>query len=152
MADKHLRDFGRSLPMSLLRAREAVMKKFIPSLKEHDLSPQQWRVVRALQDEDELEFYELSERCYLLKPSLSRIVRNLEARQLIERKVAENDQRRAVINLTDDGRELFAQVAPKSIERYDYIADKFGSGKLELLYELLDELVDKIDGGEDDHS
>ena len=97
MPNKHLRGFKRSLPMSLLRAREAVIKKFLPSLKEHGLSPQQWRVIRALREETELEFYELSERCYLLKPSLSRIVQNLEARQLIERQTAEHDQRRSKI-------------------------------------------------------
>ncbi len=28
-----LREFGKSLPMTLLRAREAVMKKIIPTLK-----------------------------------------------------------------------------------------------------------------------
>ena len=145
MSDKNLRGFKRSLPMSLLRAREAVMKKFAPSLKEHNLSSQQWRVIRALQDESGLDMSELSARCYLLMPSLSRIIQNLEARQLVERRAVETDQRRSAIFLTDNGRELFAQVAPKSAERYDHITAKFGYGKLELLYELLDELVEKID-------
>ena len=31
------------------------------------------------------------------------------------------------------------------MERYKLITEKFGYGKLELLYELLDELIDKID-------
>ena len=31
------------------------------------------------------------------------------------------------------------------MERYNLITEKFGYGKLELLYELLDELIDKID-------
>jgi hypothetical protein len=30
-----MRDFSRSLPMSLLRAREAVMRQFRPSLRHH---------------------------------------------------------------------------------------------------------------------
>ena len=69
--------------MALLRAREAVMKKFIPALREHNLSPQQWRVIRALNEEDGLDISELAERCYLLMPSLSRIVPNLESRNLL---------------------------------------------------------------------
>ena len=145
MADRYLRGFKRSLPMSLLRAREAVMKKFMPSLKEHNLSPQQWRVIRALQDENGLDISELSARCYLLMPSLSRIIRNLESRGLVERYTVETDQRRAAIFLGNKGRKLFALVAPKSVERYNYIAQKFGADKLELLYDLLDELVEKID-------
>ena len=43
-----MREFSRSLPMSLLRAREAVMRQFRPSLREHGLTEQQWRILRAL--------------------------------------------------------------------------------------------------------
>ena len=68
--DLKLGEFGKSFPMSLLRAREAVMKKFIPTLKKHDLSPQQWRVIRFLEQEDGLEMSELAERCFLMVPSL----------------------------------------------------------------------------------
>ena len=145
MVDKDLRGFSRSLPMSLLRAREAVMKKFIPSLKERNLSPQQWRVIRALEDENGLDISELSERCQLLMPSLSRIIQNLESRDLVQRQSVETDQRRSAIFLTDSGHELFNLIAPKSAERYEYITEKFGYGKLELLYDLLDELVEKIE-------
>ena len=37
-SEKALRSFDRSLPMALLRAREAVMKKFLPSLRANNLS------------------------------------------------------------------------------------------------------------------
>lgn len=146
--ENSLRSFHRSLPMSLMRAREAVMKKFLPSLKEHNLSSQQWRVIRALEQTDGLELSALSERCYLLMPSLSRIIQNLEARKLVRREAVETDQRRSAIFLTEEGRGLFYLVAPHSVERYEFISEKFGPGKLELLYELLDELVEKIDEGE----
>jgi len=143
-----LPDFDRSLPMSLLRAREAVMSKFIPSLKEHGLSAQQWRAIRSLDQEDGIEISELSKRCYLLKPSMSRIVQNLESRQLIERRNVASDQRRTALFVTQAGRNLVAQVAPKSEERYQFISQQFGNGKLELLQELLDDLVSAIN--EDD--
>ena len=145
MTDSNLRSFKRSLPMSLLRAREAVMKKFMPSLKKHDLSPQQWRVIRALVAQNGLEISVLAERCYLLMPSLSRIIQNLESRELIRREVVESDQRRSAIFLTKSGNKLFEKVAPMSAERYDHIAEKMGAEKLETLYELLEELVEKID-------
>lgn len=147
---KDLRGFDRSLPMALLRAREAVMKKFNPSLRENDMSSQQWRVIRALNEEDGLDISELAERCYLLMPSLSRIIQNLEKRDLVSRAQSKTDNRRSVISLTEDGQKVFNVIAPKSIERYDYITERFGYGKLELLYELLDELVEKLeDEGED---
>ena len=39
---------SRSLPMQLMRAREAVMKRFRPHLTERGLTDQQWRVIRPL--------------------------------------------------------------------------------------------------------
>lgn len=140
-SDLKLREFGKSLPMSLLRAREAVMKKIIPTLKKHDLSPQQWRVIRFLEQEDGLEMTELAERCFLMVPSMSRISKNLEARGLIKRCVVATDQRRSELFLTDSGRSLYKVIAPKSAERYEHITQQFGQEKIDLLYELLDELV-----------
>jgi len=144
-AGKELRGFNRSLPMALLRAREAVMKKFIPSLRENDLSSQQWRVKSALNEEQGLDITELGDRCFLLMPSLSRIIQNLEKRILVTRSHSEADNRRSVISLTVAGEKLFKEIAPASVERYNLITEKFGYGKLELLYELLDELIEKID-------
>jgi homoprotocatechuate degradation regulator HpaR len=143
--NKTLRAFDRSLPMALLRAREAVMKKFIPSLRENGLSSQQWRVIRALNEEEGLDITELAHRCFLLRPSLSRIIQNLEKRELVIRNQSSSDNRKSVISITAPGKKLFQKIAPKSVERYDLITEKFGYGKLELLYELLDELIEKID-------
>lgn len=142
---KRLRSFERSLPMALLQTREAVMKKFIPSLKEHGLTSQQWRVIRALEHESGLDISTLAKRCHLLMPSLSRIINHLGKENLIERQVSDSDQRRSKILLTDSGRALFAKVAPKSIERYAAIEEKYGIRKLELLYELLDDLIKTLE-------
>ncbi len=142
---KKLRSFERSLPMTLLQTREAVMKKFIPSLKEHGLTPQQWRVIRALEHETGLDVSTLAERCHLLMPSISRIINHLDKEKLIERQVVDTDQRRSKIFLTIAGKNLFAKVAPKSVERYVAIEEKYGVRKLELLYELLDDLIKTLE-------
>src|ERR1700740_3545620 len=101
-----MREFSRSLPMSLLRAREAVMRQFRPSLRRHDLTEQQWRILRALADIDAIEFTELAHTAFLLAPSLSRILRDLEARGLVERKTAETDLRRGLVSISDKGLRL----------------------------------------------
>jgi homoprotocatechuate degradation regulator HpaR len=131
--------------MTLLQSREAVMKKFIPSLKAHDLTSQQWRVIRALEHESGLDMSTLAQRCHLLMPSLSRIITHLDKRELIERQAVDSDQRRSIILLTEKGLALFAKVAPKSVERYVEIEEKYGVRKLELLYELLDDLINTLD-------
>src|SRR6202789_1482182 len=98
-----MREFSRSLPMSLLRAREAVMRQFRPSLRRHGLTEQQWRILRALTAVEAIEVTELARVAFLLGPSLSRILRDLEARHLIERRTAKADLRRAMVSISARG-------------------------------------------------
>src|SRR3954463_2779489 len=135
-----MRDFSRSLPMSLLRAREAVMRQFRPSLREHGLTEQQWRILRALAAIDTVEVTELARTAFLLGPSLSRILRDLEARNLIERKTAKADLRRGEVSISPKGLKLIEAVAPTSEAIYAEITSRYGARKLAELQDMLAEL------------
>jgi homoprotocatechuate degradation regulator HpaR len=141
-----MRDFSRSLPMSLLRAREAVMRQFRPSLRQHGLTEQQWRILRALATIDAVEVTELARTAFLLGPSLSRILRDLEARHLIERKTAKADQRRSMVSISEKGVKLMASVAPTSEAIYAEITRRYGARKLSELQEMLGELEQSLAG------
>lgn len=141
-----MRDFSRSLPMSLLRAREAVMRQFRPSLREHSLTEQQWRILRALAAIEAAEVTELARTAFLLGPSLSRILRDLEARNLIERRIAKADQRRSMVSISEKGVKLMASVAPTSEAIYAEITRRFGARKLAELQEMLGELEQSLAG------
>jgi len=132
-----LRDFRHSLPMELLRAREAAMARFRPVLREHGLTEQQWRVIRALADTKQIDASELARRSFLLAPSLTRILQFLEKEMLVKRTSDSSDQRRSVLTLTAKGRQLFERVGPDSEARYAEIEAEFGQDRLEALYELL---------------
>ena len=132
-----MREFSRSLPMSLLRAREAVMRQFRPSLRNHGLTEQQWRILRALTAVEAIEVTELARMAFLLGPSLSRILRDLEARQLVERKTAEADQRRAVVSISAKGIKLIELVAPTSEAIYQEITRRYGVDRLAELQGML---------------
>ncbi len=126
--------------MALLNAREAAMSQFRPLLARHDLTEQQWRVLRALGAQDEpVDAGTLVATTSLQAPSLSRILANLADRQLIDRSSASNDQRRAVIGLSKSGAALVATVAPESESIYATIEAQFGAKRLK---ELLTELAD----------
>lgn len=132
-----MRDFSRSLPMSLLRAREAVMRQFRPALRHHGLTEQQWRILRALAAVETIEVTELARTAFLLGPSLSRILRDLEARQLIERRVVIADQRRSVMSISARGVKLMEAVAPSSEAIYAAITRRYGARKLAELQDML---------------
>src|SRR6266516_1788021 len=135
-----MREFSRSLPMSLLRAREAVMRQFRPSLRQHGLTEQQWRILRALTAVETIEVTELARVAFLLGPSLSRILRDLEARDLIERRTAEADLRRGVVSISPKGLKLIEAVAPTSEAIYAEITNRYGARKLAELQDMLAEL------------
>ncbi len=138
--DIPMRSFDESLPMALLAARETAMQLFRPMLAAHELTEQQWRVLRALSaSESPIEVGPLAERTTLLAPSLSRILTNLESRDLITREPVATDQRRANIALTPAGHDLVRRVAPSSEARYNLIEEQFGAARL---HQLLRELHD----------
>jgi homoprotocatechuate degradation regulator HpaR len=139
-----MREFSRSLPMSLLRAREAVMRHFRASLRDHGLTEQQWRILRALGSVDTIEVTELARLAFLLGPSLSRILRDLEARHLIERKVAKADLRRGLVSISARGLKLMETVAPSSEAIYAAITRRYGARKLRELQDMLHALEDSL--------
>ena len=132
-----LREFSRSLPMALLRAREAVMERFRPLLRRHGVTEQQWRVLRALSVAPESSASELGEATCIGLPSLSRILRALELRQLIERPLAQADLRRSVLSFSAKGLKLMEAVAPSSEAIYAAMTKRYGARKLAELQDML---------------
>jgi homoprotocatechuate degradation regulator HpaR len=139
-----MRPFDQSLPMALLRAREAVMRGFRRLLRSHGLNEQEWRIMRALVEADELEIGELAERVFILKPSATRTMKNLEARGIVGRNRPISDQRRALISLTAKGRALFDRLAPHSEQEYARITQRIGRRDMEELYLLLGRVTDAL--------
>lgn len=143
-----MRDVELSLPLQLLKAREAAMARFRPMLRSHGLTEQQWRVIRVLAAADGLDGRELARRSFLLAPSLTRILQNFETLAWVRRGAHASDQRRVLFELTAKGRKLFDAVAPDSERLYAAIADEFGVAKLETLYALLAEFSMALGVGE----
>jgi len=142
-----MRPFDQSLPMALLRAREAVMRGFRRLLREHGLNEQEWRIMRALMEAQELEIGELADRVFILKPSATRTVKNLEGRGIVGRNRPTSDQRRAVISLTANGRALFDELAPHSEREYSRITQRIGRRDMDELYLLLGRVTDALNRG-----
>jgi homoprotocatechuate degradation regulator HpaR len=129
----------------LLRAREAVMCLFRPGLRSHGVTEQQWRIMRALAHSGSMEVTELADATFLLGPSLSRILPDMEKRQLVSRKQVESDLRRSVVSLEPKGLRLIAAHAPDSERIYSEIARRFGDERMTQLFILLQELQESLE-------
>lgn len=139
-----LPSFHRSLPMLLLRGRDAAMLHFRPILHEAGLTEQQWRVLRALKDSIPSDISSLAKKCYVLLPSMSGIVQRLETKGLVQRQENSNDQRSSLISLTSEGESVIQELIPRLSACYQVIQELMTEEKLEQLYSLLLELEDKL--------
>jgi homoprotocatechuate degradation regulator HpaR len=140
-ANLAMRPFGRSLPMQLLRAREALMQEFRPHLRKHGLSEQQWRVLRALAEAGSMEIHALGAMCQIHPASLSRMLPNLENEGRIERRPAAEDQRSTIVSITAAGKLLFQRMAKESEQIYASIERRIGPRELKQLYDLLEKTI-----------
>ncbi|WP_043199745.1 homoprotocatechuate degradation operon regulator HpaR [Pseudomonas putida] len=129
-----------SLTLSLLQAREAAMAFFRPLLNQHDLTEQQWRVIRILKQHGELENYQLAELACILKPSMTGVLGRLERDGLVRRQKAAQDQRRVFVSLTEGGEACFASMKEGMEANYQKIQAQFGEEKLQQLIGLLNDL------------
>ncbi|NIE75134.1 homoprotocatechuate degradation operon regulator HpaR [Pantoea sp. Tr-811] len=129
-----------SLTLSLLQAREAAMAFFRPLLNEHDLTEQQWRVIRILHQQGELESHQLASLACILKPSMTGVLSRLERDGLVCKRKAAEDQRRVFVNLTDAGQACFASMRDGMEANYQKIQAQYGEEKLQQLMSLLNEL------------
>ena len=132
-----MRKFDDSLPIKLLKAREAAMSFFRPILQEISLTDQQWRVIRALNEFGPIESKQLAECCCILSPSLTGIIKRLEQQGFVQRRKSEEDQRRVLLSLTKHAQQIFDDISPRLEQRYSKMTEQFSEEKMQQLKELL---------------
>jgi len=136
--------FSDSLPLRLLRAREAVMARIRPMLRAHGLSEQQWRVLRTLDGDAELEMSQLAQRVYMHLPSVTRMLSAMQAQDLVARRTAEHDGRRILVSITAKGRDVIDTVTPEAADIAADIEWRFGGARIARLKRLLEELEEAL--------
>jgi homoprotocatechuate degradation regulator HpaR len=131
----------RSLPLALLRARETVMSPIRAVLKAHDMTDQQWRVLRVLHENGLMDAKELAKSACVLAPSLTRIIKHLEQQKMLTRGVDGKDGRRVLLKILPLGSELIESVTPEVQVIYQALSDKYGAQKMSDLLDLLHDVV-----------
>lgn len=132
----------RNLPRLLLQARESVMAHTRPSLRQHGLSDQQWRVLRVLGEHGTVETGRVAREAYILGPSLTGVLARMERDGLIRRERDPADQRRSVIEATPKGLKMVDRLSHTIESHYQWLEKSLGKQKLAELYVLLDQLIE----------
>ncbi len=134
----------KSLPIMLLRAREAVMFRIRPMLRQIGVTEQQWRVLRVLEESGELDVSTLAERAAILGPSLTRILKTLREVGYIDVRRDRDDRRRSLASLTPAGATLIASAADDSAAVFAAIHAEFGTERTQALLRELDALTEVL--------
>jgi homoprotocatechuate degradation regulator HpaR len=145
---RKLPPFEQSLGAVLLAAKESVIAPLRPTLREHNITEPQWRVMRVINDRGMTDATDLAEVGLLHAPSVTRILRELEDRKLIVRESDVNDRRRMVVVLSSEGREFVKEISRSMLGVLREYSDRFGTDRLERLADELRALSAAIKGVE----
>ena len=135
---RKLPPFDESLAGRLLAAREALIGPIRPVLREAGITEQQWRVLRVLIDQGDVDLTTIAAKALLRPPSLTRILRELTSRTLVERQADAVDARRSIVRILPAGRRIVDTTTRATLSMLDRYAAVFGS---ERIVRLRDELA-----------
>lgn len=134
----------RDLPVKLHRTREAFAAQFRATFQRHDITDQQFRVLRILSHADMLETGQLARLSMLLGPSISRILKDLIGRGLVTRHNTSADGRVFHHRITPKARRLIDGVLLEFDPFYEALARRFDNAAAVELNGALDRLLQAL--------
>ena len=126
------------------------MMRFRPHLRSHDITEQQWRILRVLAEQKRADMFELSQLCIIQPSSLSRIIPLLVSRGLLCREVDRKDLRRVPVSLTPQGQSLLRIMSAESAKIYSQLEADITAARLAEIYRVLDYRIADYNLGENE--
>ena len=132
--------FLDSLPMILSRSLDDIMPQYRSLFQAHGITDQQWRVMRALWEQEHLTSKKISQITLIPAPSLVGILDRLEKKGLLGRLRSVKDRRLVFIRPTRAGRELQELMLPKIEEIHNFLKERVTSTEWNEMKRILDKL------------
>ncbi|MFB0613505.1 MarR family winged helix-turn-helix transcriptional regulator [Aurantiacibacter poecillastricola] len=127
------------LPYQLSLASNAVSGRIAMEYRQRwGLSIPEWRVMAVLGDVGPLTQRDLTRRTLMDKVAVNRACKGLEERDLGVRTPNESDGRSHLLDLTEAGRAMHAEIMPLAREIERQMFDGFSKEELDLFRRLLD--------------
>lgn len=109
-----------------------------------EITIEQWSVLYHLWKEDALSQQELCNRTFRDKPSITRLVDNLEKQDLVKRMPAKDDRRINLICLTDKARELQQVTIDLANQTMDVALQSVSKDEIETVKQVLQRVYDNL--------
>ncbi|MDX2183312.1 MAG: MarR family transcriptional regulator [Gemmatimonadaceae bacterium] len=132
------RNAAQEASLSLLRTADLFRRLGAATLAPHDLTLQQYNVLRILRGANgPLPTLEIAERMLEQAPGITRLVDRLEAKQLVERIPCKTDRRQVHCRISATGLELLETLDPVMEEADGLLARALSPEQLQQLIDTL---------------
>ncbi len=111
-----------------------------------DITIEQWTILYHLWKEDCLSQQELCNRTYRDKPSITRLIDNLERQKLLKRASHRKDRRINLVCLTDAGRALQETTLAIANQTMDEALTDVRKDDIETVKKVLQKVYDNLNG------
>lgn len=118
------RNAAQEASLALLRTTDLLRRVATARLTPHDLTLQQYNVLRILRGaQGPLPTLEIAERMLEQAPGITRLIDRLEAKQLVARVPCKTDRRQVHCHITPTGLELLSRLDP-DIDQADGLLER----------------------------
>ena len=130
------------------KASTAIARRLQKNFKQSnvDITIEQWSVLYHLWKQDGLSQQQLCDATFREKPSITRLVYNLEKLQLVKRVANKDDRRINMIYLTDQARDLQEQTMQLANQTLNEALEGVTNGQIEIAKEVLQQVYDNLAG------
>lgn len=124
----------------------AITRKLYRRFREEgvEVTPEQWTVLHQLWNKEGVTQQELCVNTFKDKPSMTRLIDNLEKLNLVERRTNKEDRRINMIFLTPAGRNLKEKIQPIVMRSMQMAFEGIGEDELELLRKGMNKIFNNI--------
>ena len=131
--------------VNILRTSEVLMRHQTEFLKQFELTPSQFNVLRILRGSraDGLICREISERMVAFDPDVTKLLDRLEARGFITRERQQKDRRVITVRITEEGLALLKKIDQPILDSVGELLGHMSEKKLKTLNGLIEEAREK---------
>ena len=128
------------------KASTAIARRLQKNLKQAnvDITIEQWSVLYHLWKEDGLSQQQLCDATFRDKPSITRLVDNLEKLQLVKRVASKDDRRINMIYLTKEAQDLQEKTMLVANQTLNEALAGVTNGQIEIAKEVLQTVYDNL--------
>ena len=139
------RSIYQEAALSVLKTADLIRRELARRLESHDVTPQQYNVLRILRGAgvEGLPTLSIAERLIEEAPGMTRLLDRLEAKGLVRRVRCEQDRRQVLCYLAGEGARVLDALEPAVKETERDLSLRLTQGEAESLVELLEKMRER---------